>query len=378
MSLINDALKTAQRERAGRAPTASGGQPLLEGFFPFVSTSAPAGRSRRTRLIGISLSALALLVVVGWLTVPRIKRGLGGPSAKSLIVLPPLSQDVENPATPSVTVPVTDTQRAVTAAVDSAPAPANVSEPPLRPVGRSTQRSTAGDAREVVRSADLGSARGDTAIARPGVLISQAPVTPPRDDRPASSRIDYEARATALFNAGDFHGARENFQLATRFAPTARAWTNYGVTLQKLGELTAATSAYQAAIGIDANYLEPWLYQGRIAVQRGETQRAVPLFQRARSINPRHSEVNTELAELEVNAKNWTEARRFAEDGVRGDPANSRAHWFLAVATDQLNDFVIAAREYAAYLQTVGAAEKDNLQNVGYARMRLEQIKGKP
>jgi Tfp pilus assembly protein PilF len=147
------------------------------------------------------------------------------------------------------------------------------------------------------------------------------------------------------------------------------------VTLQKLGDLPGAAAAYQTAIGIDGSYLEAWLYQGRLAVRAGEPQKAVPLFQRARAINPRHSEVNTELAELEWNAGNPTEARRFAEDAIRSDPSNSRAHWFLAISADKLGDADAAVREFTAYLQTIGTGEKDNVQSVGWARTRLQQLK---
>jgi cytochrome c-type biogenesis protein CcmH/NrfG len=85
-----------------------------------------------------------------------------------------------------------------------------------------------------------------------------------------------------------------------------------------------------------------------------------------------------ELARLESEAQNWSETRRFSEDAVRADPSNARAHWYLAIATDQLKDFEVAAREYAAYLQTVGAAERDQARFVGYARQRLTDLKGKP
>lgn len=193
-----------------------------------------------------------------------------------------------------------------------------------------------------------------------------------------SARVDYEAEATALFNAGDLAGARDRFQLATRFAPTARAWTNYGVTLQRLGDFAGAASAYQAAIGVDANYLEAWLYQGRLAADRGDIANAVPLFQRARAINPRSAEVNVELARLEYDSGNFTEAKRFAEEAARSDPANTRANWYIGVASDTLKDAASAIRGFTAYLQYIGAAERDQAQFVGWARQRLAALRGKP
>jgi tetratricopeptide (TPR) repeat protein len=249
----------------------------------------------------------------------------------------------------------------------TAPAPENVSR------GSTARRAPTSGNRAVgpMPAARVQSSPVDSAVTAKAVQRAPSLSADP-------ARVDYEAQATALFNAGDLVAAREKFQLATRYSPTARAWTNYGVTLQKLGDNGGAAAAYQSAIGIDANYLEAWLYQGRLAVSLNDVARAIPMFQRARAINPRHSDVNVELARLENDAKNWTESRRFAEDAVRGDPSNARAHWYLAISTDQLQDFEVAVREYAAYLQTVGAAERDQAQFVGYARQRLVQLRGKP
>jgi Flp pilus assembly protein TadD len=317
----------------------------------------------------VSIAAIGLLAVVGWFTLPALT-GSRAAKVKAPIVLPPRVATVppkkdsvaERPDSQgNLPGPVVDP--AASSATDVKPGPSSRIVP-----GRG--RSAA-----PIRSADSRSTRTDTTIVRSAQAAPLAQA--PRSESP-SARIDYEGQATALFNAGDLVGARDRFLLATRFAPTARAWTNYGVTLQRLGDVTGAGAAYQSAIGMDANYLEAWLYQGRLAVELGEVARAVPLFQRARSINPRHSEVNVELARLESEAQNWSETRRFSEDAVRADPSNARAHWYLAIASDQLKDFEVAAREYAAYLQTVGAAERDQARFVGYARQRLTDLKGKP
>lgn len=371
MSLISDAIKTAQRERTGRAQSAAKDpQPLMEGFFPYVSSSPTRSRSRLVPVAVISLATLGLLAVVGWLTLPSLA-GSRNAKVKAPIVLPPRTA---SPPAPAAVRADTQTPRAVDSIIapstsGSGPRTAIAAAPVSRPAD--TRRQT------VLRSADPRSTRRDTTIVN-GQRLAQAPSPAPARNDPAPTRADYEAQATVLFNAGDLAGARDKFMLATRYAPTARAWTNYGVTLQRLGDLTGAAAAYQSAIGIDANYLEAWLFQGRLAELQGDAAKAVPLFQRARSINPRNSEVNVELARLESDARNWTEARRFAEDAVRSDPSNARAHWYLAISTDQLQDFEAATREYAAYLQTVGSAERDQSRFVGYARQRLTELRGKP
>src|SRR5688572_3275712 len=105
MSLISDALKTAQRERSGReaAESASSPQPLLEGFFPYVSASRPAGRFRSGRMITIaSFSATIVIAAAGWVFLPAIKKAVGTRGKPATVVPGPAQQGVLAPkrATP--------------------------------------------------------------------------------------------------------------------------------------------------------------------------------------------------------------------------------------------------------------------------------------
>ena len=74
---------------------------------------------------------------------------------------------------------------------------------------------------------------------------------------------------------------------------------------------------------------------------------------------------------------NWTQARRFAEVALRGDATNVRAYWYLAVASDPLKDAEATVRGYTGYLRYVGDAP-DQAKFVGWARTRLEELRGKP
>lgn len=389
MSLISNAMKTAQRERNARGQAPDDPQTVVEGFFPYVAPAGPE-RSRRAPILIVSGAAVVLLAVVAWLILAPAQPKPVAPKR----IPPPLSQApmAQAPAPLDSTV-ASRSRAAATGTVSSSPAAnvgaASVSPPAASqrqlsssPIGSTTAAGTSGSA---VRATQPSTALPVQSVERKQIAadssvrsVVREPAAMNAPAARAQPTADYEARASALFNAGDLAGAREQFQLATRFAPTARAWTNYGVTLQRLGDLSGASSAYQAAIGIDGNYLEAWLYQARLAILAGDVAKAIPLLQRARSINPRHSEVNTELAHLEAEAKNWTEARRFAEEAVRSDASNWRAHWYLAVSADQLRDVQLAAREYAAYLQTVGNAEREQARFMGYARQRLTELQGKP
>jgi Flp pilus assembly protein TadD len=361
VSLIHDAMKTAQRERAGRSQSDKSSAPLVEGFFPYVANSSTRSGSRRALIIAFSAAAVVLLAITGWLMWPKDSATR---STHPPIILPP-------PLTVSKTPPATDTAiaRVVDSQVTAEPAQA-VTSPPVGATDASVSRPNFHRSeRDNVRQATLDTSAATRPDEQRDSIVEPKRIIP--------TRVDYEAEATVLFNAGDLSGAREKFALATRLAPNARAWTNYGVTLQRLGDLTGAAAAYQSAIGVDANYLEAWLYQGRLAAEQGDPARAVPLFQRARAINPRNADVNVELARLEADSKNWAEARRFAEEALRGDPTNIRAYWYLAIASDPLKDVDASIRGYSGYLQYVGDTP-DQAQFIGWARTRLAELRGKP
>ena len=370
MSLISDALRTKQREASARSVGEA--QPLLDGFFPYASADAKRPRRQLMPILVVGGVGAALLAVTAFLIFSKPEKAT--PTVKRPpIVLPPPVTVAQVPAPADSATSATDTPVADPASGEGPRQ--NVASEQRRPVVGTPAPVSDGRAASTVAASETPvRVQADAPVAS-NASIPRAPAT---RTAATATTVDYEAQATLAFNAGDLAGAREKFQLATRYAPTARAWTNYGVTLQRLGDNAGAASAYQAAIGIDANYLEAWLYQGRLASDLGDIDRAIPLFQRARAINPRHADVNIELARLAYDAKNWSESRRFAEEATRSDPANARGHWYVAVASDQMRDPDAALRAYTAYLQAVGGAERGHEQFVGYARERIALLRSKP
>jgi Tfp pilus assembly protein PilF len=370
MSLINDALKTAQRERSGHAASGPGGQPLLEGFFPYVSTSSPEGRSKLGRILVVSGLAIVVLGAAAWLSMPSLKKLLGGRADASSIVLPP-HQPMSIPPRPGVpavqVVQVADTQPTVVARDSSVPAARTA----LAPTEKSSPASDTGAPRSIVTVVRPAARERDTVIVDPSAALASAP-------EPRVVRPNYEGEAVAAFNAGDYPTARSRFELAVRVAPTASAWTNYGVTLEKLGQPQAAMRAYRSATAIDANYFNAWLYLARVYNVLGDVTQAVPLFDRARELEPNNSDVNADLAELEYKSGAFVEARRFADVAARSNPANSRAQYYLALAADTLRDRGVARQAFESYLRTMAGQERENAASVGYARVRLQELKGKP
>ena len=363
MSLINDAVRAAQRERDGQKVGEAARQ-VGEGFFPYVdaSTREPARRSMSFVVIGFSVVVLA---VAGWLMWPA---GSSVPPAQSRspIVLPPRVAQ----ASP-VRVPDSATFTSPASGGNPLPQPSSRESSPAAPAAPAPGRR---ESVNPTHAASIVSPRAAEAEARDDSIVR---VVRESQVNQTATRPNYEAEATALFDAGDLVAARERFRLAIRNAPSARAWTNYGVTLQRLGDNAAAAAAYQSAIGIDANYLEGWLYRARLAVEMGDVAAAVPMLERALSINPRHPDVNVELARLAYEEGNYTQARKFSTDALRADPSSWRAYWYSAVASDQLKDVDSATQAYAAFIDHAGDA-RDQAKFVGWARMRLAELRKKP
>src|SRR3954465_11452361 len=106
MSLISDALKTAQRGRRGRTQSPNSSQPLVEGFFPYVASDKSGTRSRRGPIIAVSVGAVVLLSVVGWLMWSKPAKV----PTRGAIVLPPPVTVVQSPIVTDTAATVTDTQ----------------------------------------------------------------------------------------------------------------------------------------------------------------------------------------------------------------------------------------------------------------------------
>src|SRR5206468_2961303 len=138
------------------------------------------------------------------------------------------------PARPPIVLPPREVARA--AAPDSIPAKQDtqVVQAPVAPVAEHLQsapsssvRTARGESSPSLKVPLSIGARRDTAIAQGTSDVSSAPPPATRVESASPLRVNYEEQATALFSSGDYPGARDKFLLATRYSPSARAWTNY-------------------------------------------------------------------------------------------------------------------------------------------------------
>src|ERR1041385_5910022 len=194
MSLINDALKTAQRERSGQVKGGSGSQPLLEGFFPYVSTGSAKSQPNRARVALAAGGGLVVLVVGLWFAMPAIRLALkSAPKPQGIVA--PAGQVSPPTATPPETQQVAAAAETTSVAAPSAPV---ATENP--PVEQETQRRAR--TRPTIAAADGGGSKR-ASIAQPAESLARTP------DRGGfvsveSPRPNLEPEAVTAFNAGDY------------------------------------------------------------------------------------------------------------------------------------------------------------------------------
>ncbi len=105
----------------------------------------------------------------------------------------------------------------------------------------------------------------------------------------------------------------------------------HGMFREELDRLADAEFSYTAALRIERSS-HALLGLGRVALARGEPDRAIGLLEGARVLDPRHHEVDVALAQA-YTAKGWTDDARAARDRATGhaeitaipDPVLNRA-----------------------------------------------------
>jgi hypothetical protein len=146
MSLINEALKKAQKQRTGEAPSLSS-LPSIGGERPvhIARRQAPPGFNALLLRLGLGIGALAILGVGGFLLFRGKETASPAPSAPVPVSAAPATTPVATapspaPATPAVPAPAP--MPASTFVVPNVTAPAQTSPAPAKPASVTAQPKT--------------------------------------------------------------------------------------------------------------------------------------------------------------------------------------------------------------------------------------------
>jgi Tfp pilus assembly protein PilF len=354
MSLINEALKTAQRERSERSVPKSE-QQVLEGFFPFIDGGARrVAPSRRGLLLG-GVAAVVLLVGAGSaIELARLRHGsaplrsIGRPvsvSAKEPPSLPPVQAAKPNPPQPQQA-----RKDSAAKPVLSAKAPAQQAAPRTAPVVRvvvadsGAGRSTAANpTTSAVVSATIGTLNSSA-----GGVTLEGP--PPRAlDLRVSQGVDAMSR-------GDYASASQIFQSALSLGtPSRELHYNWAVTLEHLGDLDAAGSEFNKALFVDPTWVLAMLGYATVLNQQNNAQSATAWINKAMLLEPNNVHVLLAYAHQFGLVADFSSERHWLELAVAADKTNATAHYNFATVLLGLADTTAAVREFNAALRYSGS-----------------------
>lgn len=351
MSLITDALKTAQRQRSDSAPVQPQ-IPVLGGFFPDSGhRREPAARWRGAAAGG----AIGLLLIAGAFSV-REWRALHQPDAAtgSGAALPLRS------ATLAATKPrATQTIVAPTRS-DSAPAAAQQGEQMPKTIAPPA-RVAAAKPDPVARAI----ARPSHAIAQPAPTIAP-PMAAPASVPPSGVRVSVQGgiqdasdrlleQARSAQRQGNDAAAEDVYRRAVAsHQANAEIYNNYAALLADRGDTTRAINTYKLALALDPTYVDAWSNLGTLFDASGDHRQATGVFQKVLALDSTNVAAREGLAEQYQALGDLSAARKLFEQVTRQSPDYARAHYQLALLLDGQSDAAGATREYSLFLQTAG------------------------
>jgi Tfp pilus assembly protein PilF len=373
MSLISEALKTAQRERSERVGAAPAERHLVEGFFPLGAPVRDEAKSRRNYAM---LIVVVAIVGIGGAAVLRMRK----PSSVPLkpIALPALPNQAPvaappapapvlaiGPAAAPAGIATSDVGRTVAEAPTRGASPATaVAAPDPRdasrvvtapPTAGGVRADVAGQAKPQPDTSSAIAGRGAVAPAPSAVLTRQS--APPAEVRvtvEGGTRRPTDLLAVEALTAqqqGNFDRAQELYERVIAGAPTADVFNNYGVLLLQRGDTAAAILMYRRAVKLDPTKIEAWANLGEALDQRGIHAEATSAFQQVLKLDPTNVRARVQLAAQYSTLGSPGDARRILEELTRSVPRDPAGHYALAGFLVTQRDIAGAVREFDQFLQ---------------------------
>jgi tetratricopeptide (TPR) repeat protein len=168
---------------------------------------------------------------------------------------------------------------------------------------------------------------GAAVAATPGgtqYAMSDLPTTGrPDANRPQMNAAAADAYRAGLqaFQAGDLQGAKTQFAKAADADPKAfQAQYSLGVVQERLGQKSAALSAYRAAVGIVKDYEPAIAAYALLLARTGDISEAEDFLNRERGLLPESAAVLAALAEVKSIQKDSGTAQQLAQDALKKNP----------------------------------------------------------
>jgi Tfp pilus assembly protein PilF len=339
MSLIADALKTAQREKELRE---SKGARLSAAalLIPLKDPSAPFDAKRALWVVGASVAVVAVVLIF----------------RESRQTAP------ESPALPAVT----------SAILSEAIADSTTPSMRVQPSPRVAQRGPGPDGTaQIQRRASTTTALAqpkptqadDTVAVLQGQSDSTRSAAAALPDTTGRLRIAVErsrpsdagflfGEALAAHRAGDLATARTLYERVLAIAPRdADALNNLGILLSREREFDRALVLLRRAATIAPRNAGIWNNIGTAFREQGRSSEAIAAFRQALSLDSRHQGARVGLAQQYLAIGSLPQARELLEHVLSANPASAEAHYTLGQVLEAQGDRPNAIREYEEFLR---------------------------
>jgi Flp pilus assembly protein TadD len=351
LSLLQDALRRAQKGEGGNAPPAAG---------PLAGGSRKGLAARRRLWIGAGIATVFLVgagAAILLVSLPReaaVKppRPEASASASSAQAPPaPAASDSSRPAhdTPAPE-PATDIAK-----------PALPAPPPRTPRASARINTVAPRA---ARSAETPGGR-------------KAPYTATEPARADGERIAHLARfneGIAAQERGDWEAASALFrEVVSKHPSVVEGWNGLGNALLRLGKLPEADRAFRKALSLDPNYAAALSNAGLLRLKDGRPSEAATYFARAAALEPRNPAPRVNLAISHARRGAVAEAEETLAAARRAFPSNPDVLYHLGTVYERAGDIEKAREAYTSFLAVSNGRQPVNERLV---RERLQEYQG--
>lgn len=365
MSLIADALKAAQREKAKRAAANEPDTPRA--FFNVgAAPTIPRRLNVDWRKLALPVGGVVALLLAGWGLGALLRNNAADEAERSALLVDTTSisaapQEAAGPYLIEELDPAADEGE-----FNDEPLPVPSFPPPAG------EREAAPEPRHeepvVSEPSAQEPASQPTAQPIPGGLRIEMQSVPLVGGNPLV------AQALAAYNRRDYAGARDYYEraLASGIA-SPEIYNNLGTAYRNLGDFTRAEQAYQSAIALNDRSAPAWSNLGVVLYSLGRKREATAAYQQAIALDPSNASTKVNLAILYVEGAVFPEAKKLLEEALATAPMLVEAHYTYAQVLESMKDINGAVRHYEAFLSISGGKYQDLERRV---RSRLERLKG--
>jgi len=343
MSLIQDALKTAQREKSRRDSQSE------RSFAPVLVRLRARPESSPNRKYFLAAGG-GLIAVVATLIVLRAGKDAPLPTVPpvtSTILSQALASDPgtrAQPPAPRASRPVAETTQPIARAT-LRPAPAArtaVADALPQPPKTGTAAVFQGEPQD----APVRTAPPPRQVQSVGAL--RIAVDQPRE--PDAARLF--AEAVAAHRAGDFARAQSLYERVLVIAPNdGDALNNLGVLLSGRREFDRALDLLRRAASVAPRNAGAWNNIGTVLREQGKSADAIAAFKHALTIDLQHQGARVGLAQQYLAINSLSQARELLQDVLVTNPALPEAHYTLGQVLELQGDRAGAISSYSSFIR---------------------------